>query len=307
MFAKVSWSSMTPYQLVSVGQDGLARIWDIREAALKRCISIRERNDYCLPVLKSEDEGDKDHSNDNTENDSEDVILPPLPPSVARNNEVNEDMDQVEDRVEVQADQAEAQAQEGPRNNGGGIAVPPLPPGAEIGIGAERQPNGNQNGAPVAGAFVANSEIDEGVKLLSRLLHGDPDEQFLGAGTRQRRKKVKVICLARCPIGGHFATGSDDGIGRIWLDHDDSTIDKQDESMFEGDNGINIGSTNLLQSERGDSLHRTRRSSRGNSNGEFDSFIAYFVIIACLSTNIPSSQHPRQHHCWPTCMDILMI
>eukprot|EP00554_Chaetoceros_debilis_P015653 CAMPEP_0194125116 /NCGR_PEP_ID=MMETSP0150-20130528/59296_1 /TAXON_ID=122233 /ORGANISM="Chaetoceros debilis, Strain MM31A-1" /LENGTH=2581 /DNA_ID=CAMNT_0038818909 /DNA_START=110 /DNA_END=7855 /DNA_ORIENTATION=- len=268
----VSWSSMTPYQLVSVGQDGLARIWDIREAALKRCVSIRERNDYSLPVLKAGNEGNESHSNDNTENGSEDVLLPPLPPSGARNNEANQNMDQVEDQVEAPAVvpavvsvEAQVEAQEPPRN-GSEIVVPPLPPGAEIGIGAERHPNGNQNGAPVAGAFVANSEIDEGVKLLSRLLHGDPDDQFLGAGTRQRRKKVKVICLARCPIGGHFATGSDDGIGRIWLDHDDSTIDKQDETMFEDNNGVNIGSTNLLRSERRDSLNRTRGSSRGNSN-----------------------------------------
>ena len=31
----VSWSTLTPYRLVTTSQDGLARMWDIREAALK--------------------------------------------------------------------------------------------------------------------------------------------------------------------------------------------------------------------------------------------------------------------------------
>jgi len=35
---------------------------------------------------------------------------------------------------------------------------------------------------------------------------------------------VKVICIARCPIGGHFATGSDDGVGRVWSDPEDDVV-----------------------------------------------------------------------------------
>ena len=36
------------------------------------------------------------------------------------------------------------------------------------------------------------------------------------------------MCLARCPLGGHFATGSDDGLGRVWADDDDERINTLD-------------------------------------------------------------------------------
>ena len=140
------------------------------------------------------------------------------------------------------------------QNNG--IFVPPLPAGAEFGIGADA------NNASSSGTFVANSEIDEGVTLLSRLQHGDlPDDQMQGAGTRARRKKVKVICLARCPLGGHFATGSDDGIGRIWYDGANDVIETLDKQN-NGKNGCHIEDITMTTS-----IQRTRSSSRGVSNG----------------------------------------
>ncbi|EED92123.1 WD40-repeat protein, partial [Thalassiosira pseudonana CCMP1335] len=67
------------------------------------------------------------------------------------------------------------------------------------------------------GDFIANDSIDEGVTLIAQMQHGNVvnENQQQGVGTRAKRKTVKVMCIARCPIGGHFATGSDDGIGRV--------------------------------------------------------------------------------------------
>ncbi len=247
---------MTPYQLTTVGQDGLARIWDVREAAMKRCTTIRERADYNSPIFH-DNGGETSLGNGEMEGNESgsDVMLPPIP-----------------DRIEMQeagSDQESVQVvMEQNAQGNGGIFVPPLPAGAENGVGAEINGGQNANAGPVPGAFVANNEIDEGVKLLSRLLHGDVDVPLQGAGTRSRRKKVKVICLARCPIGGHFATGSDDGIGRIWLDEDDIKINKLDEAFLDEDwNAERIGPTALQQARIRDSLNRTRGSSRGNNNG----------------------------------------
>jgi WD40 repeat protein len=91
---------------------------------------------------------------------------------------------------------------------------------------------------PFAPAQVINGNeeaiLDQGVKLLARLCHGnnesfslEEDAQVQGLiGTRSRRRRIKVICLARCPIGGHFATGTDDGVARIWRDVDDSYLSR---------------------------------------------------------------------------------
>ena len=231
----VSWSKLTPFRIVTTGDDGLARMWDIREAALKRYgATIGKRADYTLPKVyeydSSDDEDDSDEENDAGE-ESQD-FLPPIPQreEVAGNADSNNEF----------AEQGAANA----RGGGGDdeVFVPPLPPGAGgdivaglIGAGNIGNANGNgnenagnaANGAINPGAFVAGSEIDEGVRLLSKFQHGEvmPDSQM---GTRSQRKAVHVVCIARCPIGGHFATGSDDGLGRIWADEDDERVEEID-------------------------------------------------------------------------------
>jgi len=207
--------------------DGLARMWDIREAALKRYVYvIGRRSEYKLPNLSSKYElcsqrktddnltsdDDKEESATNLENDlmsgnttlPVQIALPPIPHrsesgtinnNVASNNSNN-------------------------NNDVQNIVVPPLPPGVN--------PLGQENERTSAQAVIeANHQerCDEGVRLLSKLQHGEAaNSLFQGPGTRARRKAVKVICLARCPIGGHFATGSDDGIGRIWEDFEDRRL-----------------------------------------------------------------------------------
>jgi hypothetical protein len=82
----------------------------------------------------------------------------------------------------------------------------------------------NNNNNIVAGMFVANDALDEGVRIVAKLQHGEVIQENNGPGTRARRKKVNVICIARCPLGGHFATGSDDGLCRVWEDADDRRV-----------------------------------------------------------------------------------
>ncbi|OEU18484.1 WD40 repeat-like protein, partial [Fragilariopsis cylindrus CCMP1102] len=65
------------------------------------------------------------------------------------------------------------------------------------------------------GQFVFNDLIDEGVKLLSKYQHGSIQEEHHGPGTRSRRGAINVICVARCPLGKQFVTGSDDA---IWIE-----------------------------------------------------------------------------------------
>ena len=223
----VSWSKLTPFRIVTTGDDGLARMWDIREAALKRYGGvIGKRADYTLPKVyeydSSDDEGDSEDENDAGE-ESQD-FLPPIPQreEVVNYAEPNESGGNAEQGV-VNADGDDE------------VFVPPLPPGAGGLIGAGNIGNGNANGnagngangAINPGAFVAGNEIDEGVRLLSKFQHGEvmPDSQM---GTRSQRKAVQVVCIARCPIGGHFATGSDDGLGRIWADEDDERVEEID-------------------------------------------------------------------------------
>ena len=65
------------------------------------------------------------------------------------------------------------------------------------------------------GDFVANHRMHPGVTLLAQLQHGkllqDEDNELQGRVTRTGPGRVvKVMCIARCPVGGHFATGSDE-------------------------------------------------------------------------------------------------
>ena len=99
------------------------------------------------------------------------------------------------------------------------------------------------------GDYVANNLIDAGVTLIARLHHGAnvEDEGAPGPVTRTGHgKPVKVMCIARCPVGGHFATGSDDGLGRVWADDDDWHLGALDElSEFDPDDDITTHSRNM--------------------------------------------------------------
>jgi len=216
---QVSWSTLTPYRLVTTGADGLARTWDVREACLKRYgRMIGERPEYLLQVqgkdVSSEDKNDSDGAGSSGPNGENGVAIPPLPV-----------------RGENGSENAAAPA--------AAAAEPPLPliPPPPLPLPADGGPNGNQangvgnadNDGADAGEFVANDNMDAGVKLVSKLQHGATlDERLGGPGTRSRRSAVKVICVARCPYGGHFATGSDDGICRVWQEEDNSSVETVD-------------------------------------------------------------------------------
>ena len=227
----VSWSVLTPYRIVTTGEDGLARMWDVREAAMKRYGSvIAKRHDYTLPKIHEDDSSSEDDGNKPTfraESHSQD-FLPPLPVRASDNQ------DRSGDENDENVEESEAHASDVGASDGGGnlLFVPPLPPGAggsPIGglVGPVRN---NAAGVINPGAFVAGSEIDEGVRLIAKMQHGEvlPESQM---GTRSQRKAVKVICVTRCPIGGHFATGSDDGLGRVWADEDDDRVEQIDDWM----------------------------------------------------------------------------
>jgi hypothetical protein len=210
---------------VTTGADGLARTWDIRAACLKRYGGvIGTRPEY----LRREQQSER-----STElHDNAGAAVPLLPLPFPQNP--------VEGGEAVSPEQQQALA----------IPIPPLPPlpagvagaapaaggRASLAVAAAAAANGRnlairqneQNGVD-PGSFVANDKMDEGVKLVAKLQHGAPlDERAVGPGTRARRQAVKVICVARCPHGGHFATGSDDGICRVWQDDDDPAVEATD-------------------------------------------------------------------------------
>ncbi len=244
----VSWSKLTPYRLVSTGSDGFARVWDIREACLKRYGNmVGQRGEYNLKLTKEEEK--EEESRKGSQAAAEKSFVPVLPPLPVRGSSANlvspgspdESQNataaapsQPPELVRVAAPSAE-QANGNINNvndnndasdNPSGIIVPPLPAAVPpLGQGADGR---NQNaeaaeGDAAPGQFVANDLIDEGVKLLSKYQHGNIQEEH-GPGTRSRRAAVNVICVARCPLGKQFVTGSDDGICRVWEDFDDSSV-----------------------------------------------------------------------------------
>ena len=131
----MSWSLLTPYRLVTCGDDGLAKLWDVRKAALKRYGNmIGRRGDYTLPDQKEVVEG---NANDNVELESE--TLPPVPMPQPNPGNVSLEVD----------------------------AVPELPPAVAEAEGPVMNnvniPNADNNlGNP--GDFVANDAVDEGEK-----------------------------------------------------------------------------------------------------------------------------------------------
>ena len=244
----VSWSALTPFRLVTAGQDGFARMWDIREAALKRCASINSRRDYTLNDTGLSRRDDKVASIE--ENNEESMF-----------EQIGNQLDTTEDCYELpsipQPNQSSTDVIENDppnlnRNENvvNGINVPPLPVGAGNGLGD-------------GGAFIFNDEIDEGVSLLSLLQHGkvSGDEQFTGAETRTRSKPINVVCLTRCPTGGHFATGSDNGVARIWLDLEEKKLSQLDES-FREDNSLFQMKEKCTLSRSHNTCQRTR-TNRG--------------------------------------------
>lgn len=198
---------------MTTGSDGFARMWDIREATLKRYGAIiGKRAEYRLHLTEKEKKADKEqvesqhpaHAASGPVN-----ILPPLP---VRGNEAAAPPPAA--AVAVAAENIEPPA----------LVVPPLPDAVPPLPGPESaQANAaNENIAP--GQFVANDIIDEGVKLVAKYQHGATGPNMAGPGTRARRGAVNVICVARCPYGGHFTTGSDDGICRVWEDSDENGV-----------------------------------------------------------------------------------
>ena len=257
----VSWSTLSPFRLVTCGENGLARMWDVRNAALKRYGDmIGDRSDYVLPTQnKSKSSPDQQNSEGDSETNGDELRqnVPPLP-----------------------------QRSEGNESNGNNVVIPPLPPAAG-GIG----PIGNAGNAANenrvnVGDFVAGDAIDEGVELIAQLQHGNlvNDSQLQGAGTRARRKAVKVMCIARCPIGGHFATGSDDGLGRIWADEDDKRVEILDREHREGSNKLNNNDPLFIRSLTG-----RQQAVLGSSTGKKrmrDFFFSARQLLVAHNSNL---------------------
>jgi len=269
----VSWSTMSPFRLVTCGENGLARMWDVRKAALKRYGDmIGDRTDYIFPTRKTSKSGsDQQNSEDNGET-KEDELLQNVPPIPQR-------------------------ADDGGSNNENNLFVPPLPPAAEgigpIGNAANVMGVANENRVNV-GDFVAGDAIDEGVEIIAQLQHGNlvNESQLQGPGTRARRKAVKVMCLARCPIGGHFATGSDDGLGRVWADEDDARVENLDKERREVTNKRSNIDPLFIRSLTG-----RQKAVLGSSTGELH-FVVVFVVL-CLTfahhcTSILRNLQPHQ-------------
>lgn len=214
----VSWSKLTPYRLISTGSDGFARIWDIREACLKRYgAQVGKRPEYCLKLTAQEKTEIQIQEGSISPGEGTNTPLPEIPAEGS--------IPGPSGTIVGYQNQSETLGvnQELP-----GLIVPPLPaavpplPGDAMAAGVGGNNGQGENIAP--GQFVANDEMDEGVKLLRKFKHGSSGPGIVGPGTRARRATVNVICVARCPLGLYFATGSDDGICRVFEDQEDGRV-----------------------------------------------------------------------------------
>jgi len=253
----VSWSQLTPYRLVTTGSDGLSRMWDIREAAINRYgAHVGKRQDYALPPVdngRSRDGGSEAAGASSSILASGDELLPPLPLPDGGNG-------------------AGLQENGGAAANNGVEGAHNVAAGAQAAEGENDQP----------GQFVRNDILDEGVRLVTKLQHGaPPDASLPGASTRSRRKAVRVICIARCPKGGHFATGAEDGICRVWSEEDGGDVIAKHDSEH-AEKVFHSG-------QRG----AGRRSSRVQQQSEGK------VVAFCLSMLV------RFRDCVSCCLDIL--
>ena len=212
----VSWSKLTPYRLISTGSDGFARIWDVREACLQRYSAlVGKRPEYRLKLMDEEKSRLQALVGPAASAECLNATLPVIP---ARQSPPVH-MDRIAGDIRMA------------NQNGPSVeevlglvvpplpeAVPPLPGDPASGIVAGNDPNNGEGEIAQPGQFVANDELDEGVKLLRMFKHGSTGPEVVGPGTRSRRATVNVICVARCPLGFFFATGSDDGICRVFGD-----------------------------------------------------------------------------------------
>lgn len=217
---------------MTTGADGLARMWDVREACLKRYGKvIGRRPEYRLRLVSQA--ARQDHPSVSESNPSSlhspqpqaDKSLPMLGTqqghqSLPAGNDVRMETPQ---RPSVALPPVPVPAPVVP------LPVPPLPPAAPADNAIAPADDEHD-----PGAFVANDAMDEGVQLLLRLKHvALQDESAFSPGARNRRSPIKVICLARCPRGGHFATGADDGVCRVWRDEDDPLVEQVDSQFFQ--------------------------------------------------------------------------
>jgi WD40 repeat protein len=217
----VSWSHLTPYRLVTTSADGLARTWDVRKACLQRYGNIVGRR----PEYQKKPKHNTPKTNEN------DVA------AAAENN--NNPQSVTDDGIEInETTTTPIHVPPLPLRENGDASViplelPPLPPLPPAPGGLMMDPVIPPAAQDNNGDFVANDILDEGVLLIAKLPHGTTlEEQRQGEGgpeTRSRRIAVKVICVARCPHGGHFATGSDDGICRIWQEEDNPDVEAADQ------------------------------------------------------------------------------
>jgi hypothetical protein len=247
-------------------------MWDIREACLKRYgAAVGNRPEYRLQLTEEERLAEKveTDSQQKTHRGSSQNILPPIPErrgSATTSSGANS------------GDIDPSQITNMPVPP---ILVPPIPvevPPIPVVRAGDGEPNGDvadgNGGADnniVLGQFAANDNIDEGVKLLTKYQHGAPGGGAMaGPGTRSRRSAVNVICVARCPLGGHFTTGSDDGICRVWLDSDDCCVSLVDKRFSE------TGSVKKLS--RRETRHMLTRSSNSGKLAVSPQFSSLLLV-----------------------------
>lgn len=222
-------------------------------AALKRYGAIvGKRPEYTLPLTEVERASSAQlrTAQEQVVEANQGVNLPPIP---ERQNIPPGNNGAAESAARPADDQATAR----PEQAGGLEVQAPLPPlpvaAANIGNaqGEAANANGEANDNIVQpGYFVHNDIMDEGVRLVAKFQHGTvTEDQIAGPGTRSGRGKVKVLLFARCPLGGHFATGASDGTCRIWEDVDDQDVETLDSRLSKNSYEW-IGDTGTSSKER---------------------------------------------------------
>lgn len=280
----VSFSLTTPYVLTTTAEDGFARVWDVREASLKRYVGIvGNRKEYANNKSNNNAYNNSRyalHSNINDTNATTtirrelteelfsassthqeelvDTAAPPLPPIPLR--QINHD-----DDIHAPILPPIPIAQQQP---------PPQPPIAAGDFEPAVALNGNEE-----------SILDEGVKLLTKLNHGASPEDEGGVPvveTRSQRRKLKVVCLSRNPIGGQFATGSEDGVGRIWSDVDDVYSDGMMQQCRE--KNCTTSKNTLVHFSEG--LSSSAGAAMSSPGGNIDNLLQPCYLLATLSGHL---------------------
>ena len=255
----VYWSDLTPYRLITASSDGCSRVWDVKEACVRQYKSVLgNRKDYCSSKTKRGNRLAKHQAKrpinhatheelkappDTTNPDKSDAPPQHFSEKAMSQNQVVEDRDG--DNFNPQQETNESSA-ETSRNTDSVVPLQPVPPPPDVDgpqnlapIPLPPLPPPVENGVPVPplppqanepGRFIAGDSIDRGVRLLAKHQHGavSRDESMTGVGSRTRRAAVKVLCVAVCPTGGHFTTGADDGICRVFSADDDEAVELAD-------------------------------------------------------------------------------